>query len=252
MSPLARPHSGFTVRATGALALGMAMCLVSTPSACADTYYAPDGAGQGVTAYVTPSGGGPTIGGSSPWAYSAATPTTTTADDYEIPGLLTIGRISVSFTMPQSGVLDAAVSLSDVDVPGILTADEIDSRCTTAESGSSGSTTFENLVVGGVAVPADPAADTETSFPNGSARLNGQSGFETNQGYPEPGIAVNALYFQFPPDVATSVSEVSLGQVSCYGFDETTPLPVGALGGVLLTAVLGAVFTVRQLRRRPA
>lgn len=251
MPPSARPHAGRNAsRAAGALALALAVCLASAPIASADAYFVGgDALAASLNVYSQAQNqsivaASPTL--SQPYQ-TTVTPLASTVADVGSPGLLSTGQLSASITGPGSGgVIDISASASDVVVPGVLTADAVKSHCTASQSGGAGAASFENLVVAGVHMPDDPAPNTEVDIPGGEVVLNQQT-FATS-GIRATMVAIN---IGFLPSAAQGVGYILIDESNCLAA-ATANLPVGAVGGVLLSGVLGVLFTVRQLCRRPA
>lgn len=247
MSPSAPPRAGrIAARATGALALGVAMCLVSAPSASADSAYLVSGTAtgddisiDGVNGFF---GNYPTI--STPFQVTTA-PVNGTYKNVDPGEVATIGQLSMSITGPQPDVVDTGAVFSDVTAGGdLVTADGIDAQCTAGPTATSGSSTFTDLVVNGVTMPDDPAPNTVVTTPEGTVTLNEVT--DTGAG----NVEVKAVDIEYNTAQSPGQGYLVLGELKCQGM-EGTPMPVGEIGGLLLTGVLGVLFTVRQLRRRP-
>lgn len=242
-------------RIIGALALGLAACLASAPAASAATYYV-SGTARGASLDVVPAGQTQYVFDSSPelaapYRSTVTPPQSDTSAGLDDPGLLSTGPLSADLSgPPPGGAIEADASASDVTVPdGILTADTVQSRCTAQQSGATGSATFTNLVIEGVAMPDDPAPNTTVGLPDGDVTLNEQK--TSNNG--TENFYEAAAYIKLQPGSALGQGYILIGDVDCAAADPTTiGMPVGAVGGVLLTGALGLVFAVRLLGRRTA
>jgi hypothetical protein len=249
----AQQRAGRTAsRFTAILAMTVITSLIAVPSAFAAELYVDDTA-QGVFIYITLSGQSTTTSANSPELYADSSDPSTTPQEsalpsYTVPGALTSGEVDATLTSPAPSRMDSEVSLADVTVPGIFTADSVTAYCTAQASGESGYATFENAKVGGVPVPDDPAPNTQITVPGlAVVTLDYQGPYVTPDG--QGSLVVRAI------DVTGldgfGDGWVDLGTAICDGTYGQAYLPVGTLGGLLLTGVLGAIFTVRQLRRRP-
>jgi hypothetical protein len=249
MSPSAHPRVGQVAsRVTGALALSMVMCLVLAPNASADSEsYLVSGTATGDDILIGGVdgffGNYPTI--STPFQVTTA-PVKGTYTDVEPGEVATIGQLSMSITGPQSDVVDTSAAFSDVTAGGgLVTADGIDAQCTAGPDVTSGSSTFENVVVNGVTMPDDPAPNTVVTTPEGTVTLDEIT--DTRAG----DVEVKAIDIEYTTEEAPGEGYLILGELKCQG-EEGYPMPVGEIGGLLFTGVLGVLFTVRQLRRRPS
>lgn len=254
------PHAGRAPsRVVSLLAVGLALVLAQPSSATAADYLVSGYAvGAGVDVRVPGQSGVST--GYSPQISTpfqdSVTPQKNTTASFSVAGLLTTGQLVVSIAGPQSGEVAAAADVADVAVPAVFTADTVQDQCTSDGSGTSGSATLGNASVDGVAVPADPAPDTLITVPGvADVTLNAQ------QAQSAPGsvsgtvpgtIEETAVLISFPPGSPAGSGIIDIGEIDCNALISSTGLPVGAVGGVLLTGVLGVLFALRGLRHRSA
>ena len=246
----ARQRTGRTTsRAMAVLALTVTASLLAVPSAFAADVEVDAGV-IGAFLYIQLAGQSTVTEPASPeinTTYSVFTaPQENTIPSFSAPGALTTGEIHETITGPAPSVIDVSASIADVDIPNIFTADSVVAHCTARPNGTTGYVTLKNAKVGGVSVPDDPAPNTEITVPDlADVTLNQQS-FAYGPGVVDlAGIFVDAL-------AGFGGGFVEVGYMECGATGDTVGLPVGTLGGLLLTGALGAVFTVRQLRRRPA
>jgi len=171
-----------------------------------------------------------------------------TTASFDSPGLLSTGEIDESMTGPAPGAVAVSMHVVDVNAPTLFTADSVAGQCTAQASGTSGSVTLENASVAGVPVPDNPAPNTTIDVP-GIAVVTLNNQVMSGDGSL---LQVKAVEIDTVPGSPLGNGYMYIGQFACGATDNPIYLPVGALGGLLLTCVLGAVFTVRQLRRRLA
>lgn len=247
-----KPHAGHTAsRATGVLTLGLVLCLVSAPAAsAAGDVYNVEGGISSIDGVLYPLGGQGFVGVGPELSTSyqeTIKPVSSTEDDIS-PNVFTISELTETITSPQPEVVNSSVTYSGFSVYETLTADQVVSQCTLGADQSSASTTFENLVINGVAMPDDPAPNTVVAIPNGTVTLDSITSTGADQ------IEVKAINIVYTSEEGFyNTGYLTFGDVRCQG-EEGPPivLPVGEIGGLLLTGVLGVLFTVRQLRRRPS
>ena len=196
-----------------------------------------------VTVGPTPSVTLPSSGSASAITQSLASVTAT--------GLLSTGVLNVSTQGTPGSNVQSSASVANVNVPTVLSATAIGANCEAAADGTlSGSSTLTTATVGGVAVAADPAPNTVIQLAGlATVTLNEQT--ETGVGTADPQIVVNAIDIKLLPGLASlGTGSIVIGHAECSQEGGSVSTPVGAIGGVLLTGVVGTVFTVRQLRRR--
>jgi hypothetical protein len=241
-------------RVAGLLTAGLVLSLTMTSTANASVS-AVDGGAYGASVNVTTLLGlsvtvGPTPQVTLP-SSGSSTPITDTVASVSALGLLSTGVLKVSTQgTPASGAVDSSATVANVNVPTVLSATAIGSTCHADSSGATGTTTLADAVIGGVAVTANPAPNTTITLAGlATVILNEQIQTGTSA---DPAITVNAIDIKLLPGLASLGSgSIIIGQSTC-SVGDTIETPVGAIGGILLTGVLGVLFAVRQLRRRPA
>lgn len=166
-------------------------------------------------------------------------------------GLLSTGVLSVSTQGAPGGDVTSSAQVADVNVPTILTATAITAECKAAADGTlSGSVNLADAKVGGVAVDADTSPNTVIDLA-GLAKVTLNEQIETGAGTADPQIVVNAVDIQLLSGLSSiGTGQIIIGHAECSQEGENVGTPVGAIGGVLLTGVVGVAFTTRQLRRR--
>jgi hypothetical protein len=244
-------------RARGALvvlAAGTALALTTVTGASADSA-AVDGGAFGAQVNVTTLAllnvqVGPTPSVTLPSTGSANAITQTLAS-VAAPGLLSTGVLNVSTQGTPGNDVTSSATVANVSVPTVLSATAIGASCDAAGDGTlSGSSTLTDVTVGGVAVAADPTPNTVIQLA-GLATVTLNEQIETGAGGADPQITVNAIDIKLLPGLASlGTGQIIIGQAQCSQEGESVSTPVGAIGGVLLTGVVGGIFTVRQLRRR--
>lgn len=179
----------------------------------------------------------------------SATPITASTLSVSAPGLLSTGVLSVSTQgTPAGGSVTSSASAAGVSVPLVLSAGAVSSTCTADSSGATGSTSLASASVGGVAVSASPAPNTSISVAGVATVILNEQIVTGAQG--SQSITVNAIDIKLLPGLAgLGTGSIIIGQSTC-SVGASIQTPVGAIGGILLTAVLGVLFTVRQLRRK--
>jgi hypothetical protein len=124
----------------------------------------------------------------------------------------------------------------------------IRTQCSATESGASASTDLARLVIAGQTVAANPG-------PNTTIHVAGIADVVLNEQIPSggsgsPGITVNGVHIHLLPGLAAlGGGDIYLAQSRC-ALTGGTSMPVGAVGGVVLTGVLGVLFTGYQFRKR--
>jgi len=236
------------------LAAGTALAITAVTGSSADSA-AVDGGAYGaevsatalgllkVTVGPTPEVTLPSTGSASAITQSLATVSAT--------GLLSTGVLNVSTQGAPGGNVKSSAQVTDVNVPTVLAASAVTASCEAASDGTlSGSTNLADAKVGGVAVAADVAPNTVIQLA-GLATVTLNEQIETGVGTADPKIVVNAVDITLLSGLSSIGSgRIIIGHAECSQEGESVSTPVGAIGGVLLTGVVGAVFTVRQLRRR--
>jgi hypothetical protein len=236
------------------LAAGTALA-VTTASGASAAGAAVDGNAYGAEVNATTLGllsvtVGPTPSVTLP-STGSATPLSQTLASVSAAGLLSTGVLQVSTVGTPGSDVESNAQVAGVDVPTVLTADVIGASCEAAADGTlSGSSVLTNLSIGGVAVSADAAPNTVIQL-GGLATVTVNEQTEIGVGTADPQIVVNAIDIKLLPGLASiGTGQIVIGHAECSQEGESVSAPVGAIGGVLLTGAVGAVFTVRQLRRR--
>ena len=237
------------------LAAGTALAVTATAGASAASGV--DGGAYGAEVNATALGLlkttiGPLPSVTLPSAGSSSAITQTLAS-ISATGLLSTGLLSTSTQGVPGGDVVSSAQVAGVTVPTVLTADAITAQCKAAADGTlSGSADLVNAKVGGLAVAADPAPNTVINLA-GLAKVTLNEQTETGVGTANPEIQVNAVDIQLLPGLASIGSgQIIIGHAECSQEGASVGAPVGAIGGVLLTGVVGVAFTARQLRRRGA
>lgn len=181
----------------------------------------------------------------------SASPITDSLASLSSPGLLSLGVLNVSTQGVPGGDVQSSSQVANLSVPTILSATAITASCDAAADGTlSGSTNLVDVSVGGNTVEASVAPNTVIQL-GGLATVTLNEQTETGVGTADPQIVVNAIDIKLLTGLASiGTGEIVIGHAECSQEGETVSAPVGAIGGVLLTGAVGAVFTVRQLRRR--
>lgn len=167
---------------------------------------------------------------------------------------LTAGLLEVSTqgALGSNGSATSSASVATVAIPSALTATAVSSTCTSDTSGSTGSASIVSGTIGGQPVVASPPANTVIQIPSvGEVRLNEQ--IPGGDGTTASSITVNAVHVVFN-NAQTLTGDIILAQSHCDVAGPATAVPVGAIGGLGLTAILGAGFVTWTLihRRRSA
>ncbi len=248
------PRSHGARRALVVLAAGAALALTSTAGASAAASGV-DGAAYGAQVQATALGLLKTTIGPVPSvtlpSSGSTTPISQTLVSIIATGLLNTGVLTASTQGAPGGEVTSSAQVADVLVPTVLKADTITAQCEAAADGTlSGSADLANATVGGVAIDADAAPNTVINLAGlATVTLNEQT--ETGVGTADPQIQVNAVDIQLLPGLTSIGSgQIIIGHAECSQEGESVGAPVGAIGGLLLTGVVGVAFTARQLRRR--
>ncbi|GAA1970034.1 choice-of-anchor P family protein [Catenulispora subtropica] len=245
---------GLASRGLGVAAAGMALCLGGTTAAQA----APAGVGGGafgVSADVTLLAGlhlqvGPAPAVSLPAPGGSATPLTGHVVGLNVGTLAALGVLDVSTAgTPAGGSVQSTADVQNLAVPALITGDNaVHSQCTADGSGASGGSTLANLVIGGQKVAANAA-------PNTHVTVAGIADVTVNEQTPSgsassPGITVTAVHIKLLSGLlGLGTGDVYAAQSRC-SLTNGPEMPVGAVGGVVLTGVLGVLFTGYQVRKR--
>lgn len=181
----------------------------------------------------------------------SASPLTQSVASVSALGLLSTGVLQVSTVGTPGANVQSSADVANVNVPTILSATTIGASCQAASDGTlTGSSDLADVTVGGVAVSADVAPNTVIQL-GGLATVTINEQTETGVGTADPQIVVNAIDIKLLSGLASiGTGQIVIGHAECSQEGESVSAPVGAIGGVLLTGAVGAVFTVRQLRRR--
>ena len=262
------PRRGLTPRGWGiaaggtvACAAGLALCLGGTTAAQAAPAAVAGGA-FGVAADVSLAGvgvhvpAGPAVTLPSPGG--SATTITGHAVELGVGDLASIGTLDVSTVgTPPGGSVHSTAEVQGLRVDEVLVGDEstlhgqenaITSQCTATESNASASTDLAHVVIAGQTVAANPAPNTHISVPGiADVILNEQIQTGSTS---SPGVTVNGVHIRLLPGLsALGGGDIYLAQSRC-SITGGTGMPVGAVGGVVLTGVLGVLFTGYQFRKR--
>jgi hypothetical protein len=166
--------------------------------------------------------------------------------------VLTTGVLNVS-TQGTPGPSGSVTSSADVANPSVglglvkvLSATAVGSSCTSNEAGSSGTATVADLKLAGSPVAVSTAPNTTVNVAGvGILHVNEQ--IPTGSGA-STGITVNALRLEINAG-PLGAGSIVIGQSVCGVTGTTVVVPTGAIGGVLLTALVAVAFGVFQLRR---
>lgn len=236
------------------LAAGTALAVTAVTGASADSA-AVDGGAYGAEVNATALGllkvtVGPTPQVTLP-SSGSATAITQSLASVSAGSLLSAGVLNVSTQGTPGTDVQSSANVASVSVPTVLGASAITAKCDAASDGTlSGATNLVDATVGGVAVAADPAPNTVIQL-GGLATVTLNEQTETGVGTANPQISVNAVDITLLSGLATiGTGQIIIGHAECSQEGDSVSTPVGAIGGVLLTGVVGGIFTVRQLRRR--
>lgn len=255
------PRRGLTPRGWGiaaagtvVCAAGMALCLGSTTSAQAAPA-AVSGGVFGVAADVTlagvrvhvsalPSVTLPSPGGS-------ATALTGHVVNARVGDLATLGVLDVSTVgTPPEGSVHSTAEVQGLSVDALISGADavISSQCTATKAGASASTDLAHVVINGQTVAAHPEPNTHILVAGlADIVLNEQvpSGTSTS-----PGITVHGVHVRLLPGLGSlGGGDIYVAQSRC-SITGGAGMPVGAVGGVVLTGLLGVLFTGYQFRKR--
>jgi hypothetical protein len=193
---------------------------------------------------------GPTPTVTLPGAGSATPVTASTATVSTL--VLNTGVLNVS-TQGTPGPSGSVTSSAEVTNPSVglavlnvLTASAVRSSCVSNEAGSTGTTTIAGLNLLGVAT-------TVATAPNTTVNVAGVGILHVNEqivtgSAPSSGITVNALRLEINAGPLGN-GNIIIGQSVCGVTGTGVVVPTGAIGGVLLTAIVAVAFGVYQFRR---
>ena len=186
-------------------------------------------------------------------AAGSAAPVTNTLASLNVLVLKT-GVLNVS-TQGTLGAGGSVTSSSDVAnpvvgipalAPNVLRATAVGSSCTSNEAGSSGTATIANLKLLGQPVTVSTAPNTTVNVAGvGILHVNEQ--IVTGSGA-STAITVNALRLEITAGPLGQGS-IIIAQSICGVTGTTVVVPTGAIGGVLLTAIVAVAFGVYQFSR---
>lgn len=177
---------------------------------------------------------------------------------------VTASAVSVNVAVLKTGVLNASTqgtlgaggsvtSSANVANPAVglgllnaLTATAVGSTCTSNEAGSSGTATVAGLTLLGLPANVSLAPNTTVNV-LGVGILHVNEQIVTGSGA-STGITVNALRLEINAG-ALGNGNIIIGQSVCGVTGTGVVVPTGAIGGVLLTAVVAVAFGLYQLRR---
>jgi len=239
--------------ALAVLAAGTALAVTAVSGASADSA-AVDGGAYGAEVSATVLGLKVSVGPAPQVTLpssGSATAITQSLASISAGTLLSAGVLNVSTQGTPGTDVQSSANVANVSVPSVLGASAITANCDAASDGTlSGSTNLVDATVGGVAVAADPAPNTVIQLAGlATVTLNEQT--ETGAGTADPQISVNAIDITLLSGLSSiGTGQIIIGHAECSQEGDSVSTPVGAIGGVLLTGVVGGIFTVRQLRRR--
>jgi len=252
---------GFAAAGTVVCAAGLALCLGGTTAAQAAPAAVAGGA-FGVAADVSLAGvhvsvpAGPAV--TLPAPGGSATTITGHAVGLGVGALASLGVLDVSTVgTPPGGSVHSTAEVQGLRVDAVLGGDDsalhgqenaIKSQCTATGAGASASTDLLHVVIAGQTVAANPAPNTHITVPGiADVVLNEQT--QTGSAG-SPGVTVNGVHIRLLPGLgALGGGDIYLAQSRC-SITGGTGMPVGAVGGVVLTGVLGVLFTGYQFRKR--
>ena len=254
---------GFAAAGTVVCAAGLALCLGGTTAAQAAPA-AVSGGAFGVAADVSLAGinlhvpANPSVTLPSPGG--SANPLTGHVVSVGIGDLVSLGVLDSSTVgTPPGGTVHSTAEVQGLRVAGLIggygdaTAlhvqeNVIRTQCSATVSGASASSDLAHLVIAVQTVAADPG-------PNTHIDVAGIADVVLNEQIPSgssgsPGITVNGVHIHLLPGLKSlGGGDIYLAQSRC-SITGGTSMPVGAVGGVVLTGVLGVLFTGYQFRKR--
>jgi hypothetical protein len=146
-----------------------------------------------------------------------------------------------------SGYATSSASVNDLSALGNrVTASTVSSECTSNGDGSTGSSSIENLRVGGVAVTVGTAPNTVIPVPTiGSVTINEQ--IRPTNGAGDTSIIVRAVHVRLNGILGTGDIIIAESRCGAKGPDVVPVAPIGLLG---VTALLGLGFAGMQWKNR--
>jgi hypothetical protein len=181
---------------------------------------------------------------------------TDTVANVALTGIGGVGVVTTSSTgtVGAGGTVTSSAEVANANIGrtglSLLTASVINSRCTSDESGSSGSSTITGLQVLGqpVTVTGSPNQTVTVNLGIASVIVHINEQISTGTA-PSSSITVNALRLEVSaPPVATG--SVTIAQSVCGVTGDAVGVPTGAIGGVLLTGLAAVGFVGFQFSRR--
>lgn len=254
-SRLTRGNGRRASRGLAVLALIPTFGLVLATAAVADVT-AVTGSAYGESVNVTTLVGRLVTSGPAPTvtlpAGGSATPVTASLASVNV-AVLTTGVLNVS-TQGTAGPSGSVTSSATVANPAVglgllnvLSATVVGSSCTSNEAGSTGTTTLAGLKLLGLPATVATAPNTTVNV-LGVGILHVNEQILTGSGA-STGITVNALRLEINAG-ALGNGSIIIGQSVCGVTGTGVVVPTGAIGGVLLTAIVAVAFGVYQFGRR--
>jgi hypothetical protein len=245
---------GIAAAGTVVCAAGMALCLGGTTSAQAAPAAVAGGA-FGVAADVTLAGVHVHVGAlpavTLPSPGGTATPATGHAVSAVVGDLASLGVLDVSTVgTPPGGSVHSTAEVQGLHVDALIggTENVVKTQCTATETGATASADLAHVVINSATVAANPAPNTHISVPGIADIVLNEQITSGNSG--SPGITVNGVHIRLLPGLSTlGGGDIYVAQSRC-SITGGTSMPVGAVGGVVLTGVLGVLFTGYQFRKR--
>lgn len=253
---------GIAAAGTVVCAAGLALCLGGTTTAQAAPA-AVSGGAFGVAADVTLAGvhvhvpALPAVTLPSPGG--SATPITGHAVGAGVGDLASLSVLDVATVgTPPGGTVQSTAEAQGLQVDALISGHDgtapdgrenvIRTHCGASESGASASTDLAHLAIAGRTVAASPGPNT-TIHVAGIADVVLNEQISTG-GSGSPGITVTGVHIHLLPGLETlGGGDIYVAQSRC-SLTGGTSMPVGAVGGVVLTGVLGVLFTGYQFRKR--
>lgn len=169
----------------------------------------------------------------------------------DVPGVLSTGVLEVSTegAPGPDGFLRSSASVVTLQLAGgAITVDLVKSECRADSSGTTGSATIQNLRIAGAPVASvDPPPNTTIEVPAvGTLILNEQTGGSAGGGP----FTVNAIHLRLNSGVL-GTGDIIVAQSRCQTIGPDVVIPVGAVGGIGLAAVIGALLFWKLTARRP-